>query len=119
MRTVLLHFLSFLAVLLATPWLAADTSVLIPEHTARAFGLKRAWFTQVEMDRSRARDANATQHISSSRKRTVFEDSYRGGKVRFNERHINRLGEPIGLARAEKLAKEKEHSLELAGLEPK
>ncbi len=119
MRTITPGVCLFLMAVLTNSPTRADSSVLVPPQTARTFGLERAWFTQIELDRSRSRIIHVTQHISSKMSRTIFEVTYKGGRLRYSERDLTKYGEMIGKERAEKWANEKVEALTKAGLEPK
>lgn len=90
---------------------------VISPLAANRYGLKRAWFTQVQLDRSQSRFAHLTQHVSQSRFFTVFEVKYSGGSEYFDERMIDRFGEPLGMEEAKKLADERLKVLNRSGLE--
>lgn len=107
------------AALASGPLAVAQHSVLVSPQEARIFGLRRSWFTQIEMDRSRARVVGMHQHVSSTRKHTIFEVQNENAKYRYSERDVDRFGRMIGLALAEKRANDKIAALETTGASPK
>jgi len=93
--------------MLVAPSLQAQMTMrsgLVSPAAASRFGLERAWFTQVELDRARGRIAHMTLHVSSTDAYTVFEVNYDGGVSSFTERDLDRFGDPLGKEGAQKLA---------------
>lgn len=86
---------------------AQENNNLLPETMLRRYGLKRAWFAQVQLDGSRGKLTFLSQHISQARAYTVFEVSYDDKVIPFSEREIDRFGEMVGKERAQKMAEEK------------
>ncbi len=80
---------------------------MISPAAANRLGLKRAWFTQIDLDRSQARVIGLRQHVSEKRFLTVFEVVTPEGKEHFDERMVDRFGDPLGLDGAEKAAKDR------------
>ncbi len=91
----------------AAPVSAQENNNLLPETMLRRYGLKRAWFAQVQLDGSRGKLTFLSQHISQARAYTVFEVSYDDKVIPFSEREIDRFGEMVGKERAQKMAEEK------------
>jgi outer membrane protein assembly factor BamB len=103
----------FLVALVAAPVAAwaenssnSRTGVISPSVASR-YGLKRAWFTQIEVDRSRGRVTHLNQYVSNARFMTVFEIKSPLGVEYITEREVDRWGKPLGIEGAEKLAKER------------
>ncbi|MCA9270933.1 MAG: PQQ-like beta-propeller repeat protein, partial [Planctomycetales bacterium] len=90
---------------------------IVSPLTAGRLGLSRAWYTQVQLDRSQARVAHMTQYVSKQRFHTVFELTYPDGKELFSERQVDRFGDEIGVAGAEKLAKARKQELKDADVD--
>jgi len=91
---------------------------LISPILARRYGLERAWYTQVEIDRSQSRVQNVTMHVSNSKFHIVEKVNYDGGSQSFSERDLDRFGDPIGIEGAKKKAKKLIQELKDQGLEP-
>jgi len=107
LRQILLSFLFSLTglILIQDACLAQSSrSGLVSPSTARRFGLKRAWHTQIELDRARERIAFVTMHVSNSDFLLVKEVVYDGGKLSYSERDLDQLGDPIGREGATNLA---------------
>ncbi len=96
----------------------AGGSGLISTGAAQQYGLKRAWYTQLQVDRSRGRVDHIVQHVSSTRAHTVYEISYDNTKELFSDRHVDPFGKPIGQEKAEKIANERLAKLKADGLDP-
>lgn len=92
-------------------------SGLVSESLAHQFGLERAWFTQVELDRGRARVAHVAEHVNSSRAHTVFEVTYDGHSESFSEWKIDAFGKMVGRENAQKSADERVAALKQQGLD--
>lgn len=119
---MLRSFRSVLCVgLLAALQISASAQVgsgLISPTEARRVGLERAWFTQVELDRSRGRVTYATQYVSTTRALNLFEVVYDGRKERFSEKQLDTFGQEVGVEGAQKLADERVQALKDKGLDP-
>jgi outer membrane protein assembly factor BamB len=100
-------------------WAQSSRSGLISQSEANRHGLKRTWFTQIELDRARGRVAYITQHISSTDAYTVFEVTYDGGETLFSERDLDRFGDPLGVEGAQKRAQQRVDDLTRSGRNPK
>jgi outer membrane protein assembly factor BamB len=71
-------------------------SGLISPIMARRYGLHRSWYTQVELDRSRARVAYVTMHVSSTKFTTIKQVVYEGGTLTYSERDSDEFGDLLG-----------------------
>ena len=91
---------------------------LVSQATANRYGLERAWFTQIELDRARGRVAHITQHVSSTQGCTAFVVQYDGGKAVFTEHDRGPTGEAIGKEAARKMAAQKLEELKQANRNP-
>jgi hypothetical protein len=69
---------------------------LISPIMARRFGLKRAWYTQVELDRAQARVGYVTMHVSNSKFTSIKKVNYEGGSITFSERDTDQFGDLLG-----------------------
>jgi outer membrane protein assembly factor BamB len=107
----------FLCLLGADP-AAAQTrdTELVSQVTANRFGLQRAWFTQIALDRSRGRVAHLSQHVSAT---TVFQLAYDGGKIVIGSGDLDASGAPIGKQTAQQHAEKKLEELNQANLHPR
>ncbi|MFV1967261.1 MAG: PQQ-binding-like beta-propeller repeat protein [Pirellulaceae bacterium] len=114
-------FVLLASTLVMTPSLSAQVtrSGLVSQTALNRFGLHRCWFTQVELNRARGRVAYLTQHVSSTDAYTVFEVAYDGGEIVYTERDLDRFGDPLGKAGAQKLAEHRIDDLKRAGRNPK
>jgi outer membrane protein assembly factor BamB len=96
----------------------SPSGLVSPAEAARA-GLKRAWYTHVEVDRSKGRLAYVTQFISPTKATTTFEIEFDGGRIEISEKHLDPFGLPLGKEGAKAAADEKVAELEAKGLSPK
>jgi len=78
---------------------------IVSPTAASRLGLKRAWFTQIELDRSRARVSHVRQHVSKNRFATKFVVTWPDGEEVYTETSVDQFGDPLGLEGAEKAAK--------------
>ena len=83
-----------------------STNGVISPVAASRLGLKRAWFTQIQMDRAQARITDITQHVSDKRFATKFVVKWEDGEELFSEEKLDQYGDPLGLEGAEKAAKD-------------
>jgi len=84
-----------------------DPSGLVSTVTSRRYGLERAWYTHVQINRSRARLQAVTGYVSSTKAHTVYLVEADGRKYYFSERDLDFLGQPIGKDKASKMANDK------------
>lgn len=78
---------------------------LISAKEAERQGLKRAWFTAMEVDRAHGEVAYVTQNVSYARGYVVYDVEVGGRRAAaFSERDINTFQEKIGEAEAKRLA---------------
>ena len=77
---------ALLLLLLASAGFAQTKRGLISVGDLQRNGLKRQWFTQIQLNPSRSHVVGVMQHISSTHAMTVFEVKYKGGKVRYLDR---------------------------------
>jgi outer membrane protein assembly factor BamB len=87
--------------------LGQNSRGLVDTAEANRYGLKRMWFTQVEVDGARSRVTNLTQHVSSTEFTTVFEVVHPEGKYSYRETDLDKHGRVIGKDQAKKLAEVK------------
>lgn len=81
-------------------------SGLIPETQIERYGLSRAWFTNVELDRSRGRIAHTTLHVSPTITFRVFDVVFEEGVRSFSERYVDNFGDPMGVEGARQQARQ-------------
>src|SRR5687767_13914544 len=82
-------------------------SGLISPTEASRVGLKRAWYTHVEIDRAKGRLAHWSQHISTTVATTIFEIKHDAGQLLISEKHLDPFGLPLGKDGAKRVADEK------------
>lgn len=80
---------------------------VISQQEAREIGLQRIWMTQVQVDAGFGELVHLTQHVSSTTAVTVHEITYDGGRFVFSERDLDRFGQPLGVAKAKRMAEVK------------
>ena len=99
----------WIALLLVNPAVAQrhttrSNRASITAASLRSVGLQRAWRTRVAVDSARGSVRFITPHLDTTRWSTVYDVSYDGGHKSFDERQLDRFGQPIGRQRAEHLA---------------
>lgn len=82
-------------------------SALISTEAARQLGLERMWFTQINLDRGRARLAGLHQHVSPTQAHTVFQITFDGKRYVFSQLDRDAFGKEIGVEGAKLKADEK------------
>ena len=97
---------------------AASRAELVTQSEAQQLGMERAWFTRTAINSAVGQIEHITQHISSKQSYTVFELSYDVGKQVFSERDLDRLGQPLGVEGARKLARLRREELEELEMNP-
>jgi outer membrane protein assembly factor BamB len=118
--SALLAGLTFAGVTMVGGPLAAqvNSTGLISNSTANRYGLKRDWFTQVELNSARSRIAYMTMHVSATQTYTVFQIDHDNGKEYVTQRDRDAFGEPLGIEGAKKQADERVRKLKAAKLNP-
>ena len=82
-------------------------AALISSRAAERVGLKREWFTAVEVDRAHGDLDYATQHVSFERGYVLYDVEVAGARhATFSERDINTFQKMIGESEAKRLADE-------------
>lgn len=71
-------------------------SGLMPANVARRYGLERAWFTQVEVGRSRGRIQHLVPYVSPTRSQTVIEVFQGPSRWLFSEHEVDAFGQKLG-----------------------
>ena len=80
-------------------------------------GLERVWQAHVSVDTSRGSLKFTTLHVSRSQWVTVYDVQYENATRTFDERQLDRFGQPIGIERAQFLADVERRVLETRGIE--
>jgi len=80
---------------------------LFSPSIAQKHGLTRAWHTQIELDRARGEISALSQHVSSTRVRTVWQVVQDGQRYDFEETVLDAFGKPIGAIGATNRAAER------------
>ena len=88
-----------------------STNGVVSPTAASRLGLKRSWFTQVQLDRSRARVSHVRQYVSPSRFSTKHVVTWTDGKEVYTEESLDMYGDPLGVEGAEKAAKDRVQKL--------
>lgn len=121
MRRPTLSSLAVLALLVCTRQSIGQISQsgLISTSDASRAGLKRAWYTHIQVDRAKGTLAYITQFISPTKATTIFEINHDGGQIVISEKHLDPFGLPWGKEGAKKQAEEKIAELKNLGQNPK
>ncbi|MBM4003218.1 MAG: PQQ-like beta-propeller repeat protein [Planctomycetes bacterium] len=94
----------------------AQSSGILSPNLARRYGLDRVWATQVEVGRDRGGVVHITPHVSSIRKRTIFDVVHAAGTLSISEQQLSPQGLPFGIDGARKYAEDRVK--ELAAKQP-
>lgn len=95
-----------------------QSGLIAPAEASRA-GLKRAWYTHIQVDRAKGQLAYITQFISPTKSTTLFEITHDGGQIVISEKHLDPFGNPWGVEGAKQKAEEKVAELKNLGQNPK
>ena len=119
LRSLILATVLIAALAQAVPLAAQGVSNgIIPRTTAQHYGLRRSWFTHIEMDSSSARVAHLKLFVSGKNTYRVHEIKYDGGENLISERDADRFGDALGADGAKRVAEERMIRLRRAGLNP-
>ncbi len=69
---------------------------LVSPSAAHRYGLTRRWHTQVDLDGGKGEVTSVTQHVSSTRARTIWQVTYDQRTADFSESALDKFGEPLG-----------------------
>jgi outer membrane protein assembly factor BamB len=102
-------FVSWIAFLWINPTFAQwqtprSSRASITAASLRKVGLQRAWRTRVAVDSSRGSLVSIVSYLDTTHWSSAYDVSYDGGQTSFDERQLDRFGQPIGPQRAEHLA---------------
>lgn len=81
-------------------------SGLMPASVARRYGLERAWFTQIEVGRSRGRVLHAVPYVSPTRNQTIVEVFQGPRRWMFSEHEQDAFRKTLGPEGVQKKAAE-------------
>ncbi len=110
-------FLLFLQPAVAQRYAVRSIRAPLTAASLQRVGLQRSWQTRVALDSSRGELRFVTPHLNTTQWSMAYDVAYPGGQKSFDERQLDRFGQPIGRERAEHLADLERRVLATRGIE--